>query len=183
MFDIERNQHFPLELPQSIQGQIVPLETYFEVEDALEPQVFPDNPNIQRHFSIPHERRQAGQRLSNLQRQTHQETIVFYDDNIPIGWFAGRMENASEFLMDVTGILPTYQGKGIYSAFLKAYLPYYRQLTVVITAYQPADTISVGKLNYHVPVSRSAALRVGGNGRCLAIVIRPSGFSAPYGRR
>jgi len=59
----------------------------------------------------------------------------------------------------------------------------YRQLTVVITAYQPADTISVGKLNYHVPVSRSAALRVGGNGRCLAIVIRPSGFSAPYGRR
>lgn len=152
LFAAERERHFPLALPQGVTGRLVELQTYFDVEDALEPGVFPLHPNMERHFSTPSERHDHSRRLGDLQRQGHQEAIVFYDADKPIGWFAGRMENASEFLMDVTGILPEYQRKGIYGAFLRLYLPYLRDV-----GYERV-------ISYHSPTNRAvliAKLKVG----------------------
>ena len=146
LFAKEHSKHFPMQLPHHIIGRLVPLETYFAVEEALEPHVFLAHVNVQRHFSTPSGRRTAQSRLSQLQQQGHQEAIVFYDADRPIGWSAGRMENANEFLMDVTGLLPAYQSKGIYSAFLRLYLPYLRDL-----GYERV-------LSYHSPSNRAVLI-------------------------
>lgn len=124
LFAEEREKHFPMDLPHGIIGQQVRMQDFFDVEDALEPIIFPDNDRVKRWFNLPEERREQKKRLYTLQRMTHQEAVVFYDGEQPIGYSAGRMTGASEFMMDDTGILPAYQRKGIYSAFLKLYLPY-----------------------------------------------------------
>jgi len=149
LFEAERQKYFPLSLPHGIKGRIVDLQTYFDVEDALEPQVFPLHPNIERHFSTPIDRRDRSSRLGNLQRQGHQEAIVFYKGEDAIGWAAGRMQSADEFLMDVTGILPQYQRQGIYTAFLQAYLPYLRDIGYerVISHHSPTNrAVLIAKL-------------------------------------
>jgi len=124
LFAEEREKHFPMDLPHGINGRQVRMQEFFDVEDALEPIIFPDNDRVKRWFNLPEERREQKKRLYTLQRMTHQEAVVFYDGEQPIGYSAGRMTGASEFMMDDTGILPAYQRKGIYSAFLKLYLPY-----------------------------------------------------------
>jgi len=152
IFPAHATTHFPLQLPHGVEGRLIDLTTYFEIEDRLEPLVFPEHPNLERHFSTPADRQNNSRQLSALQRQTHQEAIAFYVGDEVIGWAAGRMENASEFLMDVTGIVPSYQGKGIYSAFLKSYLPYLRDV-----GYERV-------ISYHSPTNRAvliAKLKVG----------------------
>ncbi len=76
-------------LDGNIVGKQVTMEEHFEVEDILEPQVFPENEQVKRWFSLPSERREEKKRLYTLQRMTHQESVVFYDDDKPIGWSAG----------------------------------------------------------------------------------------------
>lgn len=124
LFTEERAAYFPMSLPNQVIGKCVPMSHYFEVEDTLEPLVFPANVNVDRWFKLPSDRRDAKHRLLTLQRATHQETIVFYDGEQAIGYSSGRMTSASEFMMNDTGILPDYQGKGIYSAFLKQYVTF-----------------------------------------------------------
>ena len=154
LFADEREKHFPMKLPQGIVGKQVRMQEYFDVEDALEPIVFPENDRIKRWFSLPSERREEKKRLYTLQRMSHQEAVVFYDDDKAIGWSAGRMTGASEFMMDVTGILPEYQSKGIYTAFLKLYMPYLRDCGYERVA------------SYHSPTNRAvliAKLKAGFN--------------------
>ncbi|MEO1286304.1 MAG: GNAT family N-acetyltransferase [Chloroflexota bacterium] len=124
LFANEREHHFPMTLPENIIGRQVEMATYFDIEDALTHQIFPDSPQVQRWFSLPKERREEKRRLYTLQRMTHQEAVIFYDGETPIGYSAGRMTGASEFMMDETGILPAYRRKGIYAQFLQSYLPY-----------------------------------------------------------
>ena len=62
------------------------------------------------------------------------------------------MTSASDYLMDETGILPAYRGRGIYSAFLSRYLVYLRDL-----GYERV-------VSYHAPNNRAvliAKLRAG----------------------
>ncbi len=124
LFSEERETHFPMQLPEDIIAKQVEMQEFFDVQDALEPIIFPENDSVKRWFSLPSERREAKKRLYTLQRMSHQEAVVFYAGDTAIGYSAGRMTGASEFMMDDTGILPDYQRKGIYSAFLKLYLPY-----------------------------------------------------------
>lgn len=154
LFAEEREKHFPMELPQGIIGKQVRMQEYFDVEDALEPLVFPENERIKRWFSLPSERREEKKRLYTLQRMSHQEAVIFYDVDKAIGWSAGRMTGASEFMMDVTGILPEYQSKGIYTAFLKLYMPYLQDCGYERVA------------SYHSPTNRAvliAKLKAGFN--------------------
>lgn len=124
LFAEEREKYFPMQLPQGIVGKQVTMQQQLDVEEMLEPLVFPENDRAKRWFSLPPERREEKERLYTLQRMSHQEAVIFYDGDTEIGWSAGRMTGASEFMMNDTGILPAYQRKGIYSAFLKLYLPY-----------------------------------------------------------
>lgn len=126
VFKEERERHFPLDLPAGVVGRCVELETYFAVEDDLEARIFPENERVERWFSLPSERRADKQRLGQLQRLTHQEAVVFYAGDRPIGFHAGRMTGAAEYMMDDTGVLPAYQNRGVYSTFLRSFLPYLR---------------------------------------------------------
>lgn len=147
LFATEKTKHFPMHLPHGIIAQNVGLETYFGVEDELEPLVFPENAVTGRWFALPPERRdERKQALFALQRQTHQDAVVFYAGEKAIGWSAGRMTGASEFMMDVTGIHPDYQSKGIYQQFLKAYLPYLRDI-----GYERV-------ISYHSPTNRAVLI-------------------------
>lgn len=154
IFAEERAKYFPMELPNHIVAKPIELETYFAIEAVLEEKIFPSNSNTSRWFSLPAERRDAKRRLNSLHRATHQETIVFYDNDTPIGYSAGRMTSATEFMMNDTGILPHYRRKGIYSAFLKLYLPYLRDCGYERVA------------SYHSPTNRAiliAKLKAGFN--------------------
>ena len=46
---------------------------------------------------------------------------IYHNKNI-IGWMWGKQINYDTFLMVNTGILPKYQGKGIYTALLKKFM-------------------------------------------------------------
>ena len=130
------------------------METYFEIEDSLEDVIFPPNSSISRWFNLPPERREQKRRLYTLQRLTHQQAVIFYDGEKPIGWSVGRMTGASEFMMDVTGLLPEYQNKGIYMAFLQKLMPYLRDI-----GYERV-------ISYHSPTNRAvliAKLKAGFN--------------------
>lgn len=142
-----QEKHFPMQLPKNIIGRSVDMPTYFDVEDALEPIIFPENEQIERWFNLPAERHDERKKaLSALQRATHQDAVVFYDGEQAIGWSAGRMTGASEFMMDVSGVHPDYQGKGIYTSFLKLYLPYLRDM-----GYERV-------VSYHSPVNRAVLI-------------------------
>ena len=45
--------------------------------------------------------------------------FLLYDGEQPIGWHFGFQRSELEYFMANTGLLPAYQGRGIYSAFLK----------------------------------------------------------------
>jgi ribosomal protein S18 acetylase RimI-like enzyme len=45
--------------------------------------------------------------------------LLLYDGDEPIGWHFGLQRSELEFHMASTGILPEYQNRGIYSAFLR----------------------------------------------------------------
>ena len=145
--DEQRAKHFPMQLPDQIVGRNVPLQTYFDVEDALEPVIFPENERINRWFNLPEARRDHRKDfLFGLQRNTHQDAIVFYHDEKPIGWSAGRMTGATEFMMDVTGIHPDYQQRGIYTQFLRLYMAYLRDV-----GYERV-------ISYHSPTNRAVLI-------------------------
>ena len=127
MFEAIRAEYYPIVLAHNVIAKQVDLETYFTVEDALEEQIFPGAESL-RHFSTPSSRRDHSAELGALQRQGHQDAVVFYTGDNPIGYAAGRMLGAAEFLMDVTGILPAFQNKGLYTAFLHHHMKYLRAL-------------------------------------------------------
>ena len=110
----------------------------------LEPLIFPENNRTARWFSLPSYRQDARKKaLMALQRETHQDAVVFYDKDTPVGWSAGRMTGSSEFMMDVTGLHPDYQSKGIYTQFLSLYVSYLRDI-----GYERV-------LSYHSPTNRA----------------------------
>lgn len=45
--------------------------------------------------------------------------FLLYDGERPIGWHFGFQRSELEYFMANTGLLPAYQGRGIYSAFLQ----------------------------------------------------------------
>lgn len=153
-FTNEYEKHFPMKLGNNIIAKQVDMQTYFDIADVLEPQIFPDTKQSERWFKLPSERRKGKDYLVKLQRLGHQEAVIFYDKDEAIGFSAGRMTGASEFMMDDTGILPAYQAKGIYSAFLKRYIPYLRDCSYERIA------------SYHSPTNRAvliAKLKAGFN--------------------
>lgn len=153
-FADECEQHFPMQLGNSIIAKQVDIQTYSDFADVLEPQIFPDAEQIKRWFKLPDDRRKDKERLLTLQRLGHQDTIIFYDKDEAIGFSTGRMTGATEFMMNDTGILPAYQAKGIYSSFLKRYIPYLRDC-----GYERI-------VSYHSPTNRAvliAKLKAGFN--------------------
>lgn len=58
-------------------------------------------------------------KFKELQKQMFYLCLGIFENEKPIGWFYGIQEKGNVFYMTNTGILPEYQNKGIYSAFLE----------------------------------------------------------------
>ncbi len=91
-------------------------ETFFGEHVA---QVFPDDqtPSLEPFLNAT-ERTQLGALRQNLAQALNLYFLI-YDGENPIGWHFGFQRGELEYFMANTGILPAYQGRGIYSAFLK----------------------------------------------------------------
>ena len=171
-----------MQLPQGIIARSVDMQTYFDVADALEPLIFPENENTARWFNLPSERRDERKKvLSALQRATHQDAVVFYDGDKAIGSSAGRMTGASEFMMDETGIHPDYQNKGIYTAFLKLYLPYLRDVGYerVVSYHSPNNRgVLIAKLKAGFTITATEFRESGGASVKLAYFLHEDRYQA-----
>ena len=76
------------------------------------------------NFETPPSRRERAKSLNGLWQQTHHEHIVFSDGTRPVGWSSGTMTEPGTFFMAYSGVLPEYQRRGIYGAFLEVFLRY-----------------------------------------------------------
>ena len=81
-----------------------------------------------------------------LQAATHQACTVFYANDTPIGYSVGHMISATDFLLDRTGILPAYRKRGLYTAFLRGFLPFlkavgYERVEALNAPHDPAPLI------------------------------------------
>lgn len=91
-------------------------ETFFNENVA---QVFPDDQSLPLAPALT--AADTAQHAALEQRQAGVLHLYFllYDGERPIGWHFGFQRSALEYFMANTGVLPAYQGRGIYSAFLK----------------------------------------------------------------
>ncbi|MDX1993197.1 MAG: GNAT family N-acetyltransferase [bacterium] len=153
MFEQQRAAYFPVELPGSVVARPVDYETYAPIRKALFDQVFPHWNSLPR-YQLPPERRAKVARLTKLFRKAHHERFVFYDDDTPIGWSMGHMDDPITFRMNNSGLLPDYRRWGIYTAFTRRLLDYLKTL-----GYERVTS-------YHHPTNRAvliAKLRLGFN--------------------
>ncbi len=127
MFDTIRQQFFPCVLADSITVEAVPDTTAFWSDAApLMEAIFPPYASIGAYgYAVPEERRAKLKPLAEAFARTHHEYFSLRtDDGTPIGFSYGDMRDGQTFFMTSTGILPAYQRKGIYTAFLKRLLTY-----------------------------------------------------------
>ncbi|OGR42637.1 MAG: hypothetical protein A2X35_01420 [Elusimicrobia bacterium GWA2_61_42] len=126
--DALRQKYFPLKLKG---GLTVRTATKKEVMDLIAKsydKVFPDRGETP-CFRLSPERRKKAQEFWKMYDVLHHEWFLFLDPKgTPIGWHMGEAEDFQTFYMRNTGILPKYQGKGIYGNFLKAFSSYLKAL-------------------------------------------------------
>ncbi len=119
-----RRKCFPLKIKG---GYSIRVATKKEVMDLIAKsydKVFPDRGDTP-CFRMTPERRKKAQEFWKRYDVLHHEWFLFLDPKgKPIGWHMGEAEDYQTFYMRNTGILPEYQGKGLYGAFLKAFVPY-----------------------------------------------------------
>jgi len=133
-----RAQFFPMSLPAGVTGQWVDRVAVATEIQELNRQIFPRSEL--RLFEVPSERQPGVHRLRQSYTPFHPEYVVFYDDRrSSIGWFYSYREDATTTFIDTVGFLPTYRGRGLYSAFLPKYLAYVAALGIerVTTSHHP----------------------------------------------
>jgi RimJ/RimL family protein N-acetyltransferase len=127
MFDALRHKFFPYDLPGTLVARPVDVDTYQAARERLLDAVFPYWNRLAR-FETPPERRQQIARLLRIYRRLHGEHFVFYDNDAPVGWSMGRMENPITFRMINSGLLPAYRRQGVYTAFTRRMLAYLKAI-------------------------------------------------------
>jgi len=126
--DALRRKYFPLKVKG---GFTVRPATRKEVMDLVAEKyslVFPDRGETP-CFRLTPERRKKAEKFWENYHVLHHEYFLFLDPKgKPVGWHMGEAEDFQTFYMRNTGILPEYQDRGIYSAFLKAFVAYLGEL-------------------------------------------------------
>lgn len=123
MFEALRTQSFPAEVVSGITARSVPGSLMSTLWRELSPQVetsFADLGN----YVAPPARLDRSQALRDVYAKTHSENLVFYDGEKPVGWSSGVMIDDVSFFMSYSAVLPSYRRRGIYSGFLRLFLPY-----------------------------------------------------------
>ncbi len=130
MYEEIRKQFFPMKLPSGVIGRSRDQNTAQELIRAINHLIFP--PGFKQAlglFAAPEVRRQKLERLQGLHAHSHPEWIVFHAGrDEPIGWFYGYMEDEETFFIDTIGLIPTFRGRGVYSAFLRQLIAYLRAM-------------------------------------------------------
>lgn len=129
MFEMKREQFFPVEIVPGITARPVQADDLWAVFEALEKEIFTPFSALGA-FEMPDSRWQQIKPLREIYSQTHQEWFVFTDTDTgkDIGWSYGAMRDSMTFFMTSTGILPAYRKRGIYGAFLQRLLAYLEAL-------------------------------------------------------
>jgi len=129
---LKNNQEkfFPMSLPDNVTAKRVNSDELFQVFNKHINDVFPDGSFSE--VSLSEGRKNRATKLAPLKNRynlLHSEYILFFNKaNIPIGWMFGETEAQITFYMRNTGFLKEYQNKGIYTAFLKVFLEYLRNI-------------------------------------------------------
>lgn len=98
----------------------VSFDAWHAVFEQHQASVFPNEQaaiSLEPQLSTTEQAKLAGLR-HNLAGALHWYFLIF-DGAEPIGWHYGFQRSELEYFMANTGILPEYQSRGIYSAFLK----------------------------------------------------------------
>lgn len=124
MFEDVRAQYYPHPIGDGI--IVKPIATrsdFFDITGALFDGVFTPFDELG-SYSLPQER---GANLTPLRQAfagTHHEYFVFYDGDTVAGWSYGEMHDPETYFMANTAVLPAYQRRGIYSAYLSHFIQY-----------------------------------------------------------
>lgn len=127
--DAVRQKHFPVRLPN---GYSIETSSKPGMEAIIRKQsfelVFPRQEGSF-HFSPSEDRRVEINRLKERYQVLHHEWFIFKDPSgRPVGWHMGEAEDHATFYMRNTGVLPEHQNKGLYRAFVPAFVKYLAEL-------------------------------------------------------
>lgn len=85
--------------------------------------------------------------IKNEYLKIHSENFLFKKDGKAIGWFMGEMDDFETFYMRNTGILPKYQGQGLYTELLPHLLSYLKALGYQrVSSHHSSDNIRIFNL-------------------------------------
>ena len=116
--DAIRKKHFPMNLGN---GFVAKQSTRKEVREFMNEnyaKVFSPEQNTQRPTLAP-DRKAKLEGMSDLYDDVHHEYLLIHaPDGAIAGWHMGEMEDWLTFYMRNTGILPVYQGRGVYKQLL-----------------------------------------------------------------
>lgn len=128
MFDETRTQYFPAQLVPGIVARAVSRQTIGPVWTRLSERIETPFADLGL-YEMPGQRQHRKKPLQKAYHQIHHEYFVFYTEaEEPVGWSMGEMHDADTFFMSWSAVLPIYQRRGIYSAFLRRLLPYLHAL-------------------------------------------------------
>lgn len=158
MFENIRQDYFPHKIVDDFIIEATSDTSLFWADAApLMSEIFPKFTDIGAYgYAVPTERKDKGKPLTQLFSRSHHERFLFKtQDGQAIGFSYGDMRDAQTFFMTSTGILPAYQRRGIYSAFLRQYLKYLHAIGYerVLSNHQPnnrAVIIAKLKLGFNI---------------------------------
>ena len=154
--DIRKN-FFPMRLSDGGIAHSMDRKSALKIIEVFNERIFPRGFKEETGvFRPPKERAQRVAQLWEQRIDTHPEWIVFFDqDDHPIGWFYGYMEDEETFFIDTIGLVPEVRAKGIYQAFLKQLIQYlkaagYERLTSSHHPNNRAVLISELKVGFNI---------------------------------
>jgi RimJ/RimL family protein N-acetyltransferase len=114
-------------------------ETFTEIFQLMELEVFVDLPKMPSSQSLTEWEKQKvrenGEKFKNVLRY---HVLVYHGDKV-IGWSFGIQTSHEDHLMINSGIVPAYQGQGIYSTLLRVIIEYLKAKGVqrIYSTHQP----------------------------------------------
>jgi ribosomal protein S18 acetylase RimI-like enzyme len=129
MFNDVRAQFFPADLVPGVRAIIVDSTTFWQTVASIPADEDPfASLRALGNYQMPHERDARAQPLQAVYDATHREFVLFMEKDRCVGWHYGTMIDPSTFFMSYSAVIKSYQQRGIYGAFLKAFLPYLYRL-------------------------------------------------------
>lgn len=130
MFDDIRAHFFPSELTPSVRAISIDSATFWQMTNAVPAQEDPFTSLVALgNYQMPQACAACSQALRSVYDATHREFILFMaEDDRCVGWHYGMMIDPSTFCMSYSAVIKSYQRRGVYGAFLRAFLPYLHAL-------------------------------------------------------